>query len=110
MAERRDTMKPVSTLPIKDMSTHVDAKYYEYADPTYDYDHIGQFPIPGAVGMERFLPLLPIERIEVEVPGRVGDTPLQQAKTLGQAVGLNKLWIKHEETNPTGCFKDRESA
>ncbi len=60
--------------------------------------------------MERFLPLLPIEGIEVELPGRVGDTPLQRAIKLGQAVGLTNLWIKHEETNPTGCLKDRESA
>lgn len=32
-----------------------------------------------------------------------GNTPLTYSKGLG-------VWIKHEEMNPTGCFKDRESA
>ena len=86
-----------------------DAHYYEYQDVEYDYGQIGTFPLPGMRGIERFLPLLPVEKIAVELPGKVGDTPLQQARNLGQAVGLTNLWIKHEETNPTGCLKDRES-
>ncbi len=40
-----------------------------------------------------------------------GNTPLLPASDgLKQWSGFQRLWIKHEEQNPTGCFKDRESA
>lgn len=40
-----------------------------------------------------------------------GNTALLPAGTyLKQWSGFKQLWIKHEEWNPTGCFKDRESA
>lgn len=109
MKEREDAMQKSKTT-IKDMSETSDAKYYEYKDIAYVYEHIQQFPLSGKVGLDRFLPLLPINEVVVELPGQVGDTPLQQAKKLGEHVGLSNLWIKHEETNPTGCLKDRESA
>ncbi len=34
-------------------------------------------------------------------------TPLVQARVLGAAVGLRRLWLKDDTANPTGSFKDR---
>jgi threonine synthase len=36
-----------------------------------------------------------------------GDTPLIHARRLGAAIGLDRLYLKFEGTNPTGSFKDR---
>lgn len=36
-----------------------------------------------------------------------GNTPLTKAKRLGEKLQLAKLYLKHEQCNPTGSFKDR---
>jgi threonine synthase len=36
-----------------------------------------------------------------------GGTPLIHARRLGAAIGLDRLYLKFEGTNPTGSFKDR---
>jgi threonine synthase len=36
-----------------------------------------------------------------------GGTPLLHARRLGAEVGLDRLFLKYEGTNPTGSFKDR---
>jgi threonine synthase len=36
-----------------------------------------------------------------------GDTPLIHARRLGEELGLERLFLKFEGTNPTGSFKDR---
>ncbi len=36
-----------------------------------------------------------------------GGTPLIRARRLGEALGLDRLYLKFEGTNPTGSFKDR---
>src|SRR5574338_124621 len=36
-----------------------------------------------------------------------GDTPLIHARRLGGELGLDRLHLKYEGTNPTGSFKDR---
>ncbi len=36
-----------------------------------------------------------------------GFTPLVPAPRLGQAIGLDDLWLKNDTLNPTGAFKDR---
>lgn len=82
-------------------------KYYEFVDIGYEYSSIGQFPLIGEKGLSRFLPLLPVEKLHSEI--EVGDTPLEKAEKFGEEVGLTSLWIKREDLNPTGCFKDRES-
>lgn len=83
-------------------------KYYEFIDIGYEYTSIGQFPLIGEKGLSRYLPLLPVEKLHSEI--KVGDTPLEKAEKFGEEVGLTNLWIKREDLNPTGCFKDRESA
>lgn len=85
------------------------AKYYEFTEFVYPYGEISEFPLKGRVGMERFLPLLPVDSIPSKIKG-LGDTSLDRATALGTVVGLSDLWIKREDQNPTGCFKDRESA
>ena len=39
-----------------------------------------------------------------------GFTPLVEAKNLGTALGLDRLYIKNDTLNPTGSFKDRNVA
>lgn len=89
--------------------TNAADKYYEFKDIVYDYGNIPTFPLPGKKGLEKYLPLLPVEKVYTKIPG-VGDTPLTRALNFGIAAGLSNLWIKREDLNPTGCFKDRESA
>ena len=84
--------------------------YYEYQDIAYPYETIGEFQLFGKEGMEAFLPLLPVEQLPICLNGKHGATPVSQLIRFGQAIGLTSLWVKHEELNPTGSFKDRESA
>src|SRR6184192_185830 len=39
-----------------------------------------------------------------------GFTPLVEAKNLGEALGLDHLFVKNDTLNPTGSFKDRNVA
>lgn len=84
-------------------------RYYDFSDIPYDYDAVEHFPLPDRKGLARWLPLLPVEAIHSSIEG-LGDTPLTRATKFGQKVGLSNLWVKREDINPTGCFKDRESA
>lgn len=85
-------------------------KYYEFADATYDYDHIGKFPVHGAIGMEKYLPLLPVKKLSASFGDFEGNTPIVVLENLGKSLRLDYLYAKLEDQNPTGCFKDRESA
>ncbi len=96
------------------MQTNYDshAKYYEFNSPDYPYGEINTFPMveSGQKGLDKWLPLLPIKEFLVHLNGGEGNTPLEHCVALGNTVGLSHLFVKHEECNPTGCFKDRESA
>jgi threonine synthase len=96
------------------MQTTIDtiANYYEFDSPAYSYGEITTFPNVeiGQKGLDKWLPLLPIKEFSVHLNGGEGNTPLEQCPVLGNQVGLSHLFVKHEECNPTGCFKDRESA
>jgi threonine synthase len=59
----------------------------------------------GPASMWRYAPLLPVASPRAGPP--VGWTPLVPAPNLGDAVGVDDLWIKDETQNPTGSFKDR---
>lgn len=81
--------------------------YYEYDFWHPTFSSIRDFPV-SKTGLNRYSPLLPIE---ISVSLGEGNTVLLPAsEKLMQWCGLTELWIKHEEMNPTGCFKDRESA
>ena len=84
-------------------------KYYEFVDIVYDYAAITEFPLRKMKGLNRFLPLLPVENVNTKIEN-LGNTALEKANKFGEEVGLSNLWIKREDLNPTGCFKDRESA
>ena len=60
--------------------------------------------------MWRYLPLLPIEQVEMIPPLEIGWTPLYHTTRLGSRVGLTDLWVKDDGRNPTASFKDRASA
>ena len=55
----------------------------------------------------RYFELLPIENKSNIVSINAGMTPLAKAEKLGEALGLNNLYIKNDSVNPTFSFKDR---
>lgn len=58
-------------------------------------------------GIWDYRPLFPVaEDVEPLSLGE-GNTPLIQAKRLGEKWGFNNLLIKNESLNPTGTYKDR---
>lgn len=85
------------------------AKYYDFKKIEYDMGAVKHFPIPGKFGLERYLPLLPVESLAATLPQGEGSTDLARLKSLGAHFGINHLYAKMEDQNPTGCFKDRES-
>jgi threonine synthase len=62
---------------------------------------------PAPPLLERYRDLLaePDERFDVTLGE--GGTPLIHARRLGEELGLERLFLKFEGTNPTGSFKDR---
>jgi threonine synthase len=69
---------------------------------------------PGAAfdgaGIRRYHPVLPIRDPAHFVDLGEGQTPLLDAPTLARALGVRRLLLKYEGTNPTGTVKDRSSA
>lgn len=83
-----------------------------------DYDEIRAKVKPEDIfashenSLWRYEPLLPVSD-----PGfqgtplhTAGWTPVYQAPTLAEIIGLKHLWIKDEGRNPTASFKDRASS
>jgi threonine synthase len=58
----------------------------------------------------RYQPLLPVSRLELAAPLRVGWTPLYEAPRLGAMAGLKNLRLKDDGQNPSASFKDRAGA
>ena len=58
----------------------------------------------------RYRPLLPVSRLDLASPLRVGMTPLYAAPRLGASAGLNHLFLKDDGQNPSASFKDRAGA
>ena len=85
-------------------------KYYEWHTFKYELDSIAEFPLAGQIGLRKFLPLLPLRQLSASFGAGEGNTPLSQLHALGAKFGLRNLFAKREDYNPTGCFKDRESA
>ena len=57
--------------------------------------------------MWRYAEVLPVENDQFQVSLGEGFTPLLQATSLGQKIGVPALYIKDEGLNPTGSFKAR---
>lgn len=60
-----------------------------------------------AKGMWRWRELLPVIEQENQIFLGEGDTPLLSLPRLGNELGLARLYVKDESSNPTGSFKAR---
>jgi threonine synthase len=77
----------------------------------YDYEAIAASVSPSRIAagpqtMWRYADLLPASP-EGAVDLGAGFTPLVRADRLAAELGLGELWIKNDNVNPTGSFKDR---
>ncbi len=85
-------------------------------DITYDYKRIKKtlnhdLPFPSErPDLFRYLPFLPLTRVESAPPLHIGPTPLYPAQRLGETAGLKDIHLKDESGNPSHSFKDRASA
>ena len=62
----------------------------------------------GPRNIWRYKALLPVPAdIESSPNTEPGFTRLLRANNLGEALGIEKLWVKDDSTNPTNSFKDR---
>ena len=58
----------------------------------------------------RYRALLPVSKLDLASPLRVGLTPLYAAPRLGAPAGLQNLYLKDDGQNPSASFKDRAGA
>ena len=62
----------------------------------------------GPANIWRYKALLPVpDDIEQSPNTEPGFTRLLEANNLAEALGLSKVWVKDDSTNPTNSFKDR---
>jgi threonine synthase len=75
----------------------------------YDFPAVTREQIAaGPRNIWRYQPLLPVPTDIGESPNtEPGFTRLLRADNLAREVGLDKLWVKDDSTNPTNSFKDR---
>ena len=77
----------------------------------YDYDSISKVIsreriASGPLSMWRYQDLLPVDGKDA-VDINAGFTPLIKSKNLGEALGLDNLYLKNDSVNPSFSFKDR---
>lgn len=80
----------------------------------YDYERIAEhFNVhvmkTAPMAATKYLDLYPLANLRRVVSLNEGGTPLYRARKLEKQLGLKRLWIKFEGSNPTGGFKDRGS-
>ncbi|WP_244246860.1 threonine synthase [Nocardioides euryhalodurans] len=75
----------------------------------YDYPAVTREEIEaGPSNMWRYKALLPVPSdIEDSPNTEPGFTRLLEARNLAAELGLTRLWVKDDSTNPTNSFKDR---
>ncbi len=105
-----------TALSCRECGTKVDLGPY-YACPecfgpleiAYDFPQITRAEIEsGPRNIWRYKSLLPVPSdIEASPNMEPGFTRLLQANNLGNALGIDNLWVKDDSTNPTNSFKDR---
>ncbi|WP_412904810.1 threonine synthase [Aeromicrobium sp. 179-A 4D2 NHS] len=76
---------------------------------SYDFGTVTREQIEaGPANIWRYKALLPVpEDIESSPNLEPGFTRLLDARNLAAELGLSKLWVKDDSTNPTNSFKDR---
>ncbi|WP_240770390.1 threonine synthase [Nocardioides sp. GY 10127] len=75
----------------------------------YDFPAVTREEIEaGPRNIWRYKALLPVPTdIETSPNTEPGFTRLLEARNLGRELGIEKLWVKDDSTNPTNSFKDR---
>jgi threonine synthase len=75
----------------------------------YDFPAVTRAEIAaGPHNIWRYKALLPVPTdIEQSPNTEPGFTRLLEAKNLARELGIDKLWVKDDSTNPTNSFKDR---
>jgi threonine synthase len=82
-------------------------------EPVYDLEPLRRLGPARAFdrpGLWRYHPVLPIRDPAHFVTLGEGQTPLLEAPALARTLGVRRLLLKFEGTNPTGTIKDRSSA
>lgn len=82
-------------------------------EPVYDLERLRRLGPARAFtgrGLWRYHPVLPIRDPAHFVTLGEGETPLLDAPRLARTLGVRRLLLKFEGTNPTGTIKDRSSA
>ena len=76
---------------------------------SYDFGTVTREQIEaGPANIWRYKALLPVpDDIESSPNLEPGFTRLLEAKNLAAQLGLTRLWVKDDSTNPTNSFKDR---
>lgn len=92
-------------------ASHVCEYCFGPLEVAYDYEGIAsslsrESIASGPPTLWRYRELLPIDG-EPAVDLGAGWTPLLEARRLGKALGLSRLYLKNDTVNPTGSFKDR---
>jgi threonine synthase len=75
----------------------------------YDFPAVTREQIEsGPANIWRYKALLPVpDDIETSPNTEPGYTRLLEANNLGHELGIDRLWVKDDSTNPTNSFKDR---
>ncbi len=85
----------------------------ENLDADFDYDMIASRWSKELLRQNRdqsiwrYLPLLPVHQKPDNLSIKVGGTPIVQANTWADKMGIKQLWFKDDTRNPSGSLKDR---
>jgi threonine synthase len=85
-------------------------------DVCYDYGRLKaelgpeRITVADRPDIFRYAHLLPVRRVELASPLRVGMTPLYHAGRLGAQARIEHVYLKDDGLNPSASFKDRASA
>jgi threonine synthase len=88
---------------------YVCAECFGPLEIAYDFPAVTREQIEaGPANIWRYKALLPVpDDIETSPNLEPGYTRLLQADNLARELGLTRLWVKDDSTNPTNSFKDR---
>jgi threonine synthase len=82
-------------------------------EPVYDLEPLRRLGPAAAFrrrGLWRYHPVLPVRDPAHFVDLGEGETPLLDAPALARTLGVRRLLLKYEGSNPSGTIKDRSSA